>query len=60
MKQILGVHVFPDLSIGTIGIKEGWLSAAAGDLKVEILGKKFEARVISESPYDPENKVLKS
>ena len=29
-------------------------------LKVEILGKKYKAKVISESPYDPENKLLKS
>ncbi len=37
--KILGVHVFPDLSIGTIGIKEGSLTAAAGELQVEIQGK---------------------
>ena len=39
LKQILGVHVFPDLLVGTIGIKEGSLTAAAGELSVEILGK---------------------
>ena len=39
LKQILGVHVFPDLSVGSIGIKEGSLTAAAGELSVEILGK---------------------
>ena len=39
LKQILGVHVFPDLSVGTIGIKEGSLTAAAGELSVEIIGK---------------------
>ena len=37
--QILGVHVFPELSVGTIGIKEGSLTAAAGELQVEIKGK---------------------
>ena len=37
--QILGVHVFPDLSVGTIGIKEGSLTAAAGELSVEIIGR---------------------
>jgi len=37
--HILGVHVYPDLSVGTIGIKEGSLTAAAGELKVEIKGK---------------------
>ena len=36
---IFGVHVYPDLSVGTIGIKEGSLTAAAGELKVEIKGK---------------------
>ena len=39
LKYILGVHVYPDLSVGTIGIKEGSLTAAAGELKVEIIGK---------------------
>jgi amidohydrolase len=39
LKKILGVHVFPDLMVGTIGIKEGSLTAAAGELSVEILGK---------------------
>ncbi len=39
LNQVLGVHVFPELSVGTIGIKEGSLTAAAGELKVEILGK---------------------
>ena len=36
LTHILGVHVYPDLSVGTIGIKEGSLTAAAGELKVEI------------------------
>ena len=39
LKQILGVHVFPELCVGTIGIKEGSLTAAAGELSVEIVGK---------------------
>ena len=39
LKQILGLHVFPDLSVGSVGIKEGSLTAAAGELSVEILGK---------------------
>ncbi len=39
LTHILGVHVYPDLSVGTIGIKEGSLTAAAGELKVEIKGK---------------------
>ncbi|MBO6977991.1 MAG: amidohydrolase [Prochlorococcus marinus XMU1428] len=39
LTHIFGVHVYPDLSVGTIGIKEGSLTAAAGELKVEIKGK---------------------
>ena len=39
LKQILGVHVFPELRAGTIGVKEGSLTAAAGELQVEIKGK---------------------
>ena len=39
LNQVLGVHVFPELSVGTIGIKEGSLTAAAGELQVEIKGK---------------------
>ncbi len=39
LTHILGVHVYPDLSVGTIGIKEGSLTAAAGELNVEIKGK---------------------
>ena len=37
--KILGVHVFPDLLVGKIGIKEGSLTAAAGELSIEIKGK---------------------
>jgi amidohydrolase len=39
LTHIIGVHVYPDLSVGTIGIREGSLTAAAGELKVEIQGK---------------------
>jgi len=39
LTHIMGVHVYPDLSVGTIGIREGSLTAAAGELKVEIKGK---------------------
>ena len=39
LKQILGVHVFPELSVGTVGIKDGSLTAAAGEIQVEIQGK---------------------
>ena len=39
LMKILGVHVFPDLEVGKIGIKEGSLTAAAGELSIEIRGK---------------------
>jgi len=39
LKQIIGVHVFPELSVGKVGIKEGSLTAAAGELTIEIKGK---------------------
>ena len=39
LMKILGVHVFPDLLVGKIGIKEGSLTAAAGELSVEIIGQ---------------------
>ena len=39
LKKILGVHVFPDLDVGKVGIKEGSLTAAAGELSIEIIGK---------------------
>jgi len=39
LTHIFGIHVYPELSVGTIGIKEGSLTAAAGELKVEIKGK---------------------
>tara|TARA_B100000212_G_scaffold285659_1_gene226174 strand:+ start:940 stop:2103 length:1164 start_codon:yes stop_codon:yes gene_type:complete len=39
LDKILGVHVFPELPVGKIGIKEGSLTAAAGELSVEIKGK---------------------
>ena len=44
LTHILGVHVYPDLSVGTIGIKEGSLTAAAGELKVRL--KENQAMVL--------------
>ena len=37
--KILGVHVYPELSVGTVGIKDGSLTAAAAELSIEIIGK---------------------
>jgi len=39
LRKIIGVHVFPELPVGKIGIKEGSLTAAAGELSIEIKGK---------------------
>jgi len=39
LKKIIGVHVFPELPVGKIGIKEGSLTAAAGELSIKINGK---------------------
>ena len=39
LNQILGIHVFPELSVGTVGIRDGSLTAAAGEIQVEIQGK---------------------
>ena len=38
LKALFGVHVYPDLSVGTIGIKSGTFTAAAAELEVEIVG----------------------
>ncbi len=39
LHKIIGVHVFPELPSGKIGIKEGSLTAAAGELSIEVRGK---------------------
>tara|TARA_Y100001968_G_scaffold314434_1_gene339761 strand:- start:3903 stop:5087 length:1185 start_codon:yes stop_codon:yes gene_type:complete len=38
LKALFGVHVFPDLSVGQIGIRRGGLTAAASELEIEIIG----------------------
>ncbi len=38
VKALFGVHVYPDLSVGKIGIKSGTFTAAAAELEVEIIG----------------------
>tara|TARA_Y100001968_G_scaffold316319_1_gene343998 strand:- start:900 stop:2078 length:1179 start_codon:yes stop_codon:yes gene_type:complete len=38
LDALFGVHVFPELSIGQIGVRHGSLTAAAGEIEVEILG----------------------
>ena len=38
VKALFGVHVYPDLSVGKIGIKSGTFTAAAAELEIEIIG----------------------
>ncbi len=39
LEALFGLHVFPDLPVGQIGIRKGSLTAAAGELEIEILGE---------------------
>lgn len=36
---LFGVHVFPSLPAGSIGVRSGSLTAAAGELEIEVLGE---------------------
>jgi len=39
LAALFGVHVFPSLPVGTVGVRCGSLTAAAGELEVEVLGE---------------------
>ncbi|MFN9623805.1 MAG: amidohydrolase [Cyanobacteriota bacterium] len=39
VRALFGVHVFPSLEVGTIGVRSGSLTAAAGELEIEVLGE---------------------
>ena len=39
VEALFGLHVFPSLPVGTIGVRSGSLTAAAGELEVEVLGE---------------------
>jgi amidohydrolase len=39
VRALFGVHVFPSLPVGTIGVRAGSLTAAAGELEIEVLGE---------------------
>ena len=39
VEALFGVHVFPSLEAGGIGVRSGSLTAAAGELEVEVLGE---------------------
>jgi len=36
---LFGVHVFPSIPVGSIGVRSGSLTAAAGELEIEVLGE---------------------
>ncbi len=39
LEAIFGVHACPVLSVGNIGVKSGALTAAAGELEIEVIGE---------------------
>ena len=39
VEALFGVHVFPSMEAGSIGVRCGSLTAAAGELEVEVLGE---------------------
>ncbi len=39
LDALFGVHVFPDLPVGQVGVRSGSLTAAAGELEIEVLGE---------------------
>ncbi|MEB3332039.1 MAG: amidohydrolase, partial [Synechococcaceae cyanobacterium] len=39
VQALFGVHVFPTLPVGSIGVRSGSLTAAAGELEIEVLGE---------------------
>ncbi len=38
VKALFGVHVYPDLSVGKIGVRSGTFTAAAAELEIDIIG----------------------
>ena len=39
VEALFGLHVFPSLAVGTIGVRSGSLTAAAGELEIEVIGE---------------------
>ncbi|PGS49838.1 M20 family metallopeptidase [Bacillus sp. AFS041924] len=52
VKAIIGLHNMPDLPVGTIGLKEGFLMASVDDFTVKIKGKGGHA-ALPEKAIDP-------
>jgi amidohydrolase len=39
VQALFGVHVFPSIAAGRVGVRSGSLTAAAGELEIEVLGE---------------------
>ena len=39
VQALFGIHVYPDLAVGKIGIRSGTFTAAAAELEIDIIGK---------------------
>ncbi|MDI9405946.1 MAG: amidohydrolase [Chitinophagaceae bacterium] len=39
IEALFGVHVFPSIPVGHVGVRSGSLTAAAGELEIEVLGE---------------------
>jgi amidohydrolase len=39
IEALFGVHVFPSIPVGSVGVRSGSLTAAAGELEIEVLGE---------------------
>ena len=39
LEALFGVHVFPSIPVGEVGVRSGSLTAAAGELEIEVLGE---------------------
>tara|TARA_Y100001968_G_scaffold212345_1_gene195433 strand:- start:2575 stop:3759 length:1185 start_codon:yes stop_codon:yes gene_type:complete len=40
LQALFGVHVFPELPVGQVGVRTGSLTAAAGELEIEVIGNE--------------------
>ena len=43
-----------------LGMVKPELANVGQKLKIDILGEKFDATILNESPYDPDNKLLRA
>ena len=43
-----------------LGMVKPELATTGQKLKIDILGKMYDATILEESPYDPENKLLRA